>query len=351
MSSSQVFRLNSLVSVDFSELQRAMEWIINQVKQHDEKLNEVRNVQSSMKETIMQNTNCIKDLQVTAVTFNRGLDDLNIMKDKLASWSERFRILEEKHLNCMTLVNQNTEDLQEQIDEVNAKLSRDTESLINTLREELNNAILSEENRSNNIHTDLKQQLETTKTENQNSVHMLEKGVNSKISYLQGLLSHPTEITSEAYQSKTENNERTIMKTGSDVIEVTQENTRGVMVLKDKVTSLESIITNLMKKVEEGQMNKKGYIPSNIDDIESTPGFIQEIYRRITGLEINFKSIKEFSIRIEEEDRDRDRDLMHGLDIPKFENLQEVKSYDSGSNLQISKSFQEDQAENTVNIT
>jgi hypothetical protein len=292
MTSTPAFRLNSLISVDFAELHRVIDWVLGQLKQNDEKLSELRKMQGEMKESILKHDSSIKDLQLTAVTFNRGLDDLNAMKDKMDAWSERFRILEEKNLGSINLIQQTSRDFQTRTDEIKQKHDRDIEELRNRLRNEFSEAGAREKERNDKHFKEIKQQLGNFQLDNQASIQKLDKGFNSKITYLQGLLDLSVQSSEHVFSPAATDSileshqphspaflDRDDIVVNTERIEIPAESNKGIKEIKERVTNLEAIIASLNQRLES-------------EPKENASVYIQDIFKRIYNIENNLKETK-----------------------------------------------------------
>lgn len=87
------FNLDALIQ--FSELSKAFAWSIAEMKSHSESICSLLKFQKAAELTFVSQDRKLTEVQSMVSQFNQGMVSIQKIEDKLASWSERFRTIEE----------------------------------------------------------------------------------------------------------------------------------------------------------------------------------------------------------------------------------------------------------------
>ena len=103
--------LEGLVWVDSKRLTEVLEFLLSRVKAQDQVMEESRSrvVETEREMTVLSTR--LKSLEEGQAAFERSVEDVNKMQDRVHAWSERFKSLEEQYYLLKQTMHQQSEDL------------------------------------------------------------------------------------------------------------------------------------------------------------------------------------------------------------------------------------------------
>ncbi|CAG9323456.1 unnamed protein product [Blepharisma stoltei] len=128
------FDLNRLFN--YSELTKVLEWIITQIKSQDNHIKDIKAAQAVFQTKSEDMDSSIKIIQEKCTTFEEGLETINKISDKVTSWSERFRVLEEKNFQFSIDIENLKNSFEASTDEIKLEGRRNYDQISNELRRE-----------------------------------------------------------------------------------------------------------------------------------------------------------------------------------------------------------------------
>lgn len=174
--------LEGLVSVDSKRLTEVLEFLLSRVKAQDQVMeeNRTRAVEAEREITVL--TTRVKSLEESQAAFDRSIEDVNKMQDRVHAWSERFKSLEEQHYLLKQASHQQSEDLSFRL-----------QSTDSALREKVNHACTALRNAHEGLEvrildqiSTLQRDLEELRKEEKRSLEKAEEVVASRIEEILG---------------------------------------------------------------------------------------------------------------------------------------------------------------------
>ncbi len=126
---------DNLITLDLSPLRSTLDGISGEMKRHWTEILTLTGLTDDAKMRMGIMDRHIADVRTQCELFQQGLESVKRMDEKLDSWSERFRALEERQLHTLSLLR----DTQIQSDSVDKRLSDELFSIkshIEVLHEE-----------------------------------------------------------------------------------------------------------------------------------------------------------------------------------------------------------------------
>ncbi|CAG9310563.1 unnamed protein product [Blepharisma stoltei] len=141
------FNPNNLIQLDFQELSKALAYIFATLQENESKISEVKATSTEAVFEISKHKEKFKDIESKFLIFEESIKEVNKISDKVNTWGERFREMEERNFAFSSKIEELSHQFQSQIDEVTRLISQTTRSAqIDTKRdvmikmEEMNNA-------------------------------------------------------------------------------------------------------------------------------------------------------------------------------------------------------------------
>jgi len=176
---SSQFKLKSLLKVDTDQLEKVLAYLLKTVENQEKKIAELEGTQLQHVNTLQSHEKDLKNIHLSINTFEEGLEKIYRMNDKVDSWNERFRTIEETNFKINQQVSSITTDYQKKIKDLRAKLEESSKQISNDLKREIVLKFSDAEKNSNNAikeaHDKLHEEISSLKQE----INQLEQRIES----------------------------------------------------------------------------------------------------------------------------------------------------------------------------
>ena len=133
--------LNSLVkfAIDFEHLKRNLEFISDWMNSTQQVIQDLQNKVEIDKPKLDFDPKILANLESKMKLCLKEIENMNGMKDKINSWSDRFLTIEEKYYRLQGIVKENSEEVDEKIEKEREIDMQRFDRVKNEVREEVRN--------------------------------------------------------------------------------------------------------------------------------------------------------------------------------------------------------------------
>ena len=123
--------------IDFSELIKVIKGLHAQVKYQDQRNNENYGMTEKINKSFSELKKEIEDIKQSSNGFLQGLANINKIEDKMVTWSERFRVLDENNYNFMVKLKNLEENYEDQFENIKIMIEDENKYLKNEFSTEI----------------------------------------------------------------------------------------------------------------------------------------------------------------------------------------------------------------------
>ena len=123
--------------IDFSELIKVIKGLHAQVKYQDQRNNENYGMTEKINKSFSELKKEIEDIKQSSNGFLQGIANINKIEDKMVTWSERFRVLDENNYNFMVKLKNLEENYEDQFENIKIMIEDENKYLKNEFSTEI----------------------------------------------------------------------------------------------------------------------------------------------------------------------------------------------------------------------
>lgn len=135
--------LDSLVkfAMDFQQLKRNLEFIAEWMNSTQQEIQDLQNKVESDKTKLDFDPKMLPNLDSNLKLCLKEIDNMNRLKDKINSWSDRFLTIEEKYYGLQGIINENSEEIYRKIEKETENIIQRFDRVKNEVKEEVRDSL------------------------------------------------------------------------------------------------------------------------------------------------------------------------------------------------------------------
>jgi len=135
--------LDSLVkfAMDFQQLKRNLEFIAEWMNSTQQVIQDLQNKVESDKTKLDFDPKMLPNLDFNLKLCLKEIDNMNRLKDKINSWSDRFLTIEEKYYGLQGIINENSEEIYRKIEKETENIIQRFDRVKNEVKEEVRDSL------------------------------------------------------------------------------------------------------------------------------------------------------------------------------------------------------------------